>query len=70
MDDEDLTVERAEIAARIAETKSGMAENKFIGARKDAARGRLTRAQQRAREAADALEMAQRAVAESDVEIA
>ena len=53
-----------------AETKSGKAENKFIGARMNAARGRLTRAQQRAKEAADALEMTQRVVAESDVEIA
>ena len=70
VDDEDLAIERAEMAARIVETKSGMAENKFFGARMDAARGRLTRAQQRAKEAADALEMAQRAVAESDVEIA
>ena len=41
-----------------------------IGARIDAARRRLTRAQQRAREAAQALEMAQKVVEESDVEIA
>ena len=47
-----------------------MAENKPIGARIDAARQRLTRAQQRAKEAAAALEMAQRVVEESDVEIA
>ena len=70
VNDEDLAVERAEISARIAETKSGMAENKFIGARMGAARGRHTRAQQRAKEAADVLEMAQRVVAESDVEVA
>ena len=40
------------------------------GARIDAAGGRLTRAQQRAKEASEALEMAPRVVEESDVEIA
>ena len=61
-DDEDLANERNAITAKIAETKAGMAENKPIGARIDAARRRLTRAQQRAKEAAAALEMAQRVV--------
>ena len=67
--DKDFATERAGIAAKIAETKSAMAENKPVGTRIDAARGRLTRAQQRAKEASEALEMAQRVVAESDVEI-
>ena len=70
VDDEDFANERNAITAKIAETKAGMAENKPIGARIDAARRRLTRAQQRAKEAAAALEMAQRVVEESDVEIA
>ena len=69
-DDEDFANKRAAIAAKIAETKSGMAENKPIGAGIDAARGCLTLAQQRAKEASEALEMAQRVVEESDVEIA
>ena len=69
-DDEDFANERNAITAKIAETKAGMAENKPIGARIHAARRRLTRAQQRAKEAAAALEMAQRVVEESDVEIA
>ena len=69
-DDEDFANERNAITTKIAETKAGMAENRPIGARIDAARQRLTRAQQRAKEAAAALEMAQRVVEESDVEIA
>ena len=69
-DDEDFATDRAAIAAKIAETKSSMAENKPMGARIDAARGRLTRAQQRAKEASEALDKGQRVVAESDVEIA
>ena len=69
-DDEDFANERNAITAKIAETKAGMARNKPIGARIDAARRRLTRAQQRAKEAATALEMAQRVVEDSDVEIA
>ena len=68
--DEDFANERTAIAAKIAEAKAGMAENKPIGARIDAARGRLTRAQQRAKEASEALEMAQPVVEESDMEIA
>ena len=70
VDDEDFANERNAITAKIAGTKAGMAENKPIGARIDAARRRLTRAQHRAKEAAAALEMAQRVVEESDVEIA
>ena len=69
-DDEDFANERTAITAKIAETKTGMAENKPVGARIGAARRRLTRAQQRAKEAAQALEMAQRVVEESDMEIA
>ena len=69
-DDEDFANERNAITAKIAETKAGMAENKPISARIDAARRRLTRAQQRAKEAAAGLEKAQRVVEESDVEIA
>ena len=69
-DDEDFANERNVITVKIAETKAGMAENKPIGARIDVARRRLTRAQHRAKEAGAALEMAQRVVEESDVEIA
>ena len=69
-DDEDFANERAAITAKIAETKAGVAESKPIGARIDAARRRLACAQQRAKEAAEALEMAPRVVEGSDVEIA
>ena len=68
--DEDFENERTAMAAKIAETKAGMAENKPIGARIDTARKRLTRAKQRAKEASEAWEMAQRVVEESDTEIA
>ena len=57
---EDFPNERAATGAKIAETKAGVAENKPIGARIDAARGHFTRVQQRAQEASAALEMAQR----------
>ena len=68
--DEDFANERAAIAAKISETKAGMAENKPVGARIDGARGRSSRAEQRAKEASEALGMAQRVVEESDMEIA
>ena len=47
----------------------GRHDREQTGARIDAAGGRLTRAQQRAEEASEALEMAQRVVEESDVKI-
>ena len=70
MNDENIANERAAIAAKITDANAGMAENKPIGVRIGAARGRLARAQQRAQKASEALEVAQRVVEESDVEIA
>ena len=69
-DDEDFANERTATTAKIAVTDAGMAENNPIGAHIGAARRRLTHAQKRAKEAAEALEMTQRVVEESDVEIA
>ena len=66
-DDEDFANEKNVITAKIAETKQAWPRTSLLVRSQ---KTRLTRAQQRAKEAAEALEMAQRVVEESDVEIA
>ena len=62
----------AKLEAALRATPEGRQKlkNKPVVARIDAARRRLTRAQQRAKEVSEALEMAQRVVEKSDMEIA
>jgi len=68
-DDEDFATERAALVAKIKELQGTLVDTMPIGARIDATRGLLTRAQKRAADAQHALELALRTVETANSEV-